>query len=217
MFLNIFKKTNEHGNYPVPKTKMTDAEKKRREEYNYEILFKEIYVPNTRVEELIGARLTDKNPCVKRSLTNAEIDECQELLHKELFNIMHFGKLLLEKDNPVVDQWSEAKENQLKSLMSGKKCSMPELDFSIYSVPRMKEIYKEAMKMTEKMKEEDKQDLEKEADEKKSETREEKLKRLNQWLQLRPIMKIALMGPACSMCYTHANYYGASVPLYDMH
>ena len=214
MILDIFKKTNKHGNYPLPKKELSDKEQERRREHNYRILYKEVYIPNPRIEEIIGMKMNTDNAHVCRDITDEEILECYRLLSKEMLVISAFHILVCNEACKIMDACIASMNNKFDTIPNGKDCVLPEIDCSLYSVERLRELYKQAMENPQS----DKNPLSlDELIKQLKETKEERVKQLNQCLDLSVLMNYTFVMVEPSMCYTHGNFYGASEPLYDIY
>lgn len=205
MILDIFKKTNKHGNYPLPKKALSDKEQERRREHNYRILYKEVYIPNPRIEEIIGMKMNTDNAHVCRDITDEEILECYRLLSKEMLVMSSFHILVCNEASKIMDACIAAINNGHTE---------PEVDCSLYSVEFLRDLYKQAMENPQP--EETPLSIDKLRGQLK-ETKEERIEQLNQCLDLSIMMNYTFVIVGPSMCYTHMNFYGASEPLYDIY
>lgn len=201
------------NNYPRTQN-ISEQERNKRLKYNRAILFKEVYVPNERLEELIGMKMTTNKPCVKNVLSDSDINECIDLVLQEIDTIYEFGRMMKVKHNNNFNEWCGSPKWQAYAKMERERelGIDPTIDKNLYSVSRMKEVYIEAKEKVEKIYKNSKMVKVVTAD-----TTEGRLSSLNQMLFIQPFMDMIFIGLSMKMIYMRVNFHGASVPLFDMY
>jgi hypothetical protein len=218
---NLFKKKTigKNGNYIKPE-KLSEAEKKRMKAYNLEHVFREVYVPNKRLEELIGMSLLTNNARFCRELTNAELDEAYFLLVNEISLFTRYKKVVKEAFAPIKTEWNPKYEEYIKSICKKNKPPYPVVDDPIFSVPKLREMFiqtREEYELSHRSaSNKDSADNEDVAP-LSADNRKEKIAAIEKLIDFRNAFEIAISDLLIYQIRMRANFYGASVALYDIY
>lgn len=212
MFKNLFKRINKHGNYPLPSKELTDEERSRRADYNYDIIFKDVYIPNRELEELIGMSMKDDNVRIKNSLTRDQLERVNDLISHELDVFLIFNETMCDDSEKLFNNFFDEESTPLLASIKGIKYKKKEEEKDIYYIPYMREIYRQSMEKYYAS-----PDTNEYKDFKYPETYEEMKEYVEKRLDIKPFLQLTFRIMAPPLVFLHKNFHGASKPLYDLY
>lgn len=189
-------------------TDLLSDEFKRRKDYNIKILFMEIYKPNTRLEKIVGcSTLHSDSFRIKNNLTDQEIEECYDLVAKEVVKLISFSDCFIFKLHKLYADYLVEAARRSENVTTLRKDK-------IFFVPELKKIYNHIavnyefgsveMEHINKFKSEV------------PDNREDRLIDLETKIKLLPtIIEDMIEASKADMDVMKANFYGTDEPLYS--
>lgn len=209
----LFKKTNERGNYPKPKH-MSKAEMEKRSNYNREQVFKEIYVPNKELENLVGCSLLNEAPQINRNLTDVELDRALYLASVDFMSFAQAAKNFTDIHEPIHKQYMTEYKEYLRTRRDREKMHdavKPIGDESIFTMTYIRDLYNQSRFVRDVSKGNEINE------EMSSWNREQKLESLKAHLNMRLTFRLYFSTIEACAGMTGNNMHGAKVPLYEIY